>query len=46
METPSREITMTRLRASRSVTAPKTGAEIATPNVAAETVMPTPVLEA
>lgn len=37
---------MTRLRESRSVTAPKTGAERATPRVAAETVRPTAVLEA
>ncbi len=37
---------MTRLRASRSVMAPKMGADMATPSVAAETVMLTPVLEA
>lgn len=37
---------MTRLRGRRSVSAPKMGAAMATPSVAAETVMPTPVLEA
>ena len=46
IETPRMRETMTRLRGSRSVSAPKKGAEIATPRVAAETVMPTPVLEA
>ena len=46
MDTPSSDTTMTRLRASRSVTAPKIGADMATPRVAAETVMPTPVFEA
>ena len=44
--TPSSEITMTRLRGSRSASAPKAGADSATPSVAAETVMPTPVFEA
>ena len=44
--TPTSEITMTRLRGSRSASAPKTGATSATPSVAAETVMPAPVLEA
>ncbi len=37
---------MTLLRESRSVTAPKIGADRATPSVAAETVIPTPVFEA
>ena len=46
MAMPKSEATMTRLRASRSVSAPKTGADRATPMVAAETVRPTPVLEA
>ena len=46
MAMPTIEATMTRLRANRSVRAPKTGAERATPSVAAETVMPAPVLEA
>jgi len=44
--TPSSEKTITRLRGSRSASAPNTGAERATPNVAAETVIPTPVLDA
>ena len=42
---PSSDATMTRLRGSRSVSAPKIGAEMATPSVAAETVIPTPVFE-
>lgn len=46
MEMPSSEATITRLRASRSVSTPKMGAESATPSVAAETVNPTPVFEA
>lgn len=45
IETPRIEKTMTRLRESRSVSAPKIGAERATPRVVAETVMPTPVFE-
>jgi hypothetical protein len=45
-EMPSNEATMTRFRGSRSVSAPKMGAEMATPSVAAETVMPTPVFDA
>ncbi len=45
-EMPTSDATITRLRGSRSVSAPKMGAEIATPSVAAETVMPTPVFEA
>ena len=46
MAMPSSEATMTRLRGSRSASAPKTGADKATPSVAAETVMPAPVFEA
>ncbi len=46
MLTPSREMTMTRLRGSRSASAPKKGADNATPSVAADTVMLTPVFEA
>jgi len=46
MEIPSSDATMTRLRARRSASAPKIGAERATPSVAAETVMPTAVFEA
>ena len=46
MLTPSRETTITRLRGSRSAKAPKKGADKATPSVAADTVMPTPVFEA
>jgi hypothetical protein len=46
MEMPSSDATMTRLRARCSVSAPKNGAEIATPAVAADTVRPTAVLEA
>jgi hypothetical protein len=45
-ETPMSEATMTRLRGNRSVRAPKNGAEMATPSVAAETVILTPVLDA
>src|SRR5665213_3651209 len=44
--TPSKETAITRLRASRSASAPNTGADRATPSVAADTVMPTPVFEA
>jgi hypothetical protein len=44
--TPISEATITRLRASRSVSMPKMGADSATPSVVAETVKPTPVLEA
>lgn len=46
MDIPRSDTTMTLLRARRSVRAPKMGADIATPRVAAETVIPTPVLEA
>ena len=45
-ETPTSEATMTRLRGSRSASAPKMGDDRATPSVAADTVMPTPVFEA
>jgi hypothetical protein len=46
MDIPSSEATMTFFRGSRSVSAPKMGAESATPSVAAETVMPAAVFEA